>query len=614
MRKNPFLSVFRGLHSVCVTVAVLLAVSLEVNADSMKLGNCEGNVVSYYPVEKNAPAGGSAVYFPATLMQAYSGTDIVSFHLYSSVMEKATVHFAICKSLDGGEPVYEQTAVLDKYGWNEITLDKPFRIDGSGFYMSYLVEGIINIPYALSLIDSEEYICTTGSGWKPSISGFSAAFYATVEGESLPRCNVRLGNIVMPSYARLGQPLAFSGDFINLGSVPVESLTFTYHVGDSVASETVSVPSVKPRTSGNFNLNGLRILSEGEPLVNVEISAVNGEADFDPSDNVSRSKQILCRSDFKQRKVLLEVFSTERCTNCPSGHKQISAVADTCQGIIELGHHAGYYQDDFTIPASKEYEWFYKPDRLYAPAVMIDRTNMSDNYPDIYSDGVPVIGVSSSMLKILYAEESLAPAFVSVEPSVKTDNAGNILIHVEGKQLIDSKAESPRLFVFVAEDSVYTLNQSGASEGYYHRHMVRQSVTPTWGEPIDADGYSADYTVALNPEWNAAKLNVVAFVANYDADDKNNCRVLNAEEAEVPYTEGTGITEVSNDDILVSWNGSMLKVDKGFDRLMVCDMAGRIVLSSVSADVADLSRLSSGCYVITVKRGQKQKVMKIMTD
>lgn len=106
----------------------------------------------------------------------------------------------------------------------------------------------------------------------------------------------------------------------------------------------------------------------------------------------------------------------------------------------------------------------------------------------------------------------------------------------------------------------------------------------------------------------------MAFVANYDADDKNNCRVLNAEEAEVPYTEGTGITEVSNDDILVSWNGSMLKVDKGFDRLMVCDMAGRIVLSSVSADVADLSRLSSGCYVITVKRGQKQKVMKIMTD
>lgn len=37
----------------------------------------------------------------------------------------------------------------------------------------------------------------------------------------------------MPGYARLGEPLTFSGDFINLGSVPVESLTFTYHVGDS---------------------------------------------------------------------------------------------------------------------------------------------------------------------------------------------------------------------------------------------------------------------------------------------------------------------------------------------------------------------------------------------
>lgn len=607
-------SATRYVSKIVLTLALMLAATQTIYADSMKLGYCEGNAVSFYPAAKESPAGGSAVFFPETLMQAYSGTDIVSFHIWSSIMEPSTVHFAIRSSLDGGEALYEQTATLEKYGWNEVRLDKPFRIDGKAFYMSYLVEGILNIPYALSLVDGEEYICTDGSEWKPSVEGFSAAFYATVESDNLPRCNVSLGNIVMPGYARLGEPLTFSGDFINLGSVPVESLTFTYHVGDSLATETVSVTEVKPRGTGTFEMNGLRILSEGEPQVSVEISAVNGEADFDPSDNTSRTKQVLCRSVMPQRKVLLEVFSTERCTNCPTVHKQISAVADTCERIIELGHHAGFYEDNYTIAASKEYEWFYKEGRLYAPAVMLDRTEMSDNYPDIYSDGVPVVSVGASKLKTLYAEQSCAPAFVSVEPTVKTDKSGNILIHVEGEQLIDTDVESPRLFVFVSEDSVYSTNQSGASGGYYHRHMARQSVTPTWGEPIDIKGYTADYTVPVQAGWDAARLSVVAFVANYDAEDKNNCRVLNAEEAKVPYEGVAGIESAVAKPMHVSWDGSTLMVKDGFSRLTVCDMSGRQVYSATADDTADLGFLDRGYYIATIVCGNGQKVMKLMAD
>lgn len=610
---NIFMSVQRCLTKVSAVVLLMLSVSLNVNADSVKLGYSEGNVVSYYQVTKDAPAGGSAVYFPATLMQAYNGAEIVSFHLYSSVKDNMTVHFSISSSLDG-EPLYEQTVTLDKYGWNEVKLDKPFRLDGSAIYMSYLAEGILNIPYTLSIVDGEEYICTTGSGWQQGFKGFSAALYATVEGDNLPLCNVHMGNIVMPGYARLGQSVAFSGDFINLGTVPVESLTFTYHVGDSTASETIDVAKVEPRKSGTFQLNGLRIMSEGEMPVSVEISAVNGEADFDTSDNMSRTKQVMCLSDFIQRKVLLEVFSTELCTNCPSVHKQLSAVTDTCNNIIELGHHAGFYQDPYTIPSSKEYEWFYKATRLYAPAEMIDRTAMIDNYPEVYSDSVPVVSVGASMLKVLYAQEMLAPAFVTVEPSIKTDDSGNLLIHVEGSKLINSGAESPRLFVFLTEDSVYTLNQHGASEGYYHRHMARCSVTPTWGDPIDLEGYSVDYTVAVDPSWNPAKMRVVAFVANYDADDKNNCRVLNAEEVKVPYDGSTGISGVEAEGLRVTWDGRTLRVIGGYDSLSVCDLSGRVVFRSALSDSAALNSLAPGYYVATVKRGNKVRVVKILAD
>lgn len=614
MFRDIFLLVQRGGANMAVLALLLLSVSLEVNADSARLGYGESNVVSYYGVEKDAPCGGSAVYFPATLMQAYRGADIVSLHLFSSVKDSAVVHLAITGSLEG-EPLYEQTVMLHKYGWNEVTLDTPFHLDGSAIYVSYLMEGILNIPYTLSLVDGEEYMCTTGSGWVPGIKGFSAAFYATVEGDDLPDCNVSLGNLVMPGYARLGQPVVFSGSFVNLGTVPVESLTFTYHVGDSIATETTAIPAVKPRTSGTFEVDGLRIMSEGEEPVSVEISAVNGEPDFDPSDNTSRTKQVLCRSDFQQRKVLLEVFSTELCTNCPNIHKQIFAVTDTCENIIELGHHAGFYQDAYTLPASKDYEWFYKEDRLYAPAEMIDRTEMIDNYPEIYSDSVPVVSLNSSMLKTLYAQERLTPAFVTVEPSVKTDADGNILIHVEGRKLLDSGAESPRLFVFLTEDSVYSLNQHGASEGYYHRHMARRSVTPTWGEAIDLDGYSADYTVVPDSAWNPARLSVVAFVANYDAGDKNNCRVLNAEAVKMGGEgSATGIGRTDTDGLRVSWDGNILRVHGGFDRLTVCDVSGRVVCRAVSSDAVALDALAPGYYVATVERGNSCKVVKIVAD
>lgn len=86
-------SATRYVSKIILTLALMLAATQTIYADSMKLGYCEGNAVSFYPAAKESPAGGSAVFFPETLMQAYSGTDIVSFHIWSSIMEPSTVHF-----------------------------------------------------------------------------------------------------------------------------------------------------------------------------------------------------------------------------------------------------------------------------------------------------------------------------------------------------------------------------------------------------------------------------------------------------------------------------------------------------------------------------------------
>lgn len=595
-----------------VAFSIFIAISLPVISANINLGNNLGNAVTFFSVPKDVSKAGSAIRYSASLMQAYSGNKIVSVSVWARISSgDVPMRIFIAGSMDGSKVYYEQETVLSGNGWNEVRLETPFFIDGSELYVGYEATGIRDIPYSVQLVDGDEYVLNSNDGWQPCDNGYSAAMYVTVEGESLPQNNITLTHITMPDYVLCGQPLHFDGTYVNVGMTTVESLSVKYSIGDSIAYQTISVSPVKPRTKGSFSLDGFAILQEGKLPLRIDVTSVNAETDFDMSDNSSRTKQVLCKTSFPQRKVLLEMFSTERCPNCPDAHDRISAITDTCENIIEMVHHAGFYEDDFTIGASKEYEWFYRESRLYAPAMMIDRTSMADNYPTVFTDGVPVISASADYLRVLYNDQKMAPAFVTVRVDVEAVE-NDINIHVEGEKLLDSDSSSPRLFVFITEDSIYTTQQSGASKGYYHRYVARHSVTPTWGEPVSLDGYSADYTIPFDTQWNRKNLNVVAFVANYDEADKNNCRVLNSETAHIPYDGSVaGIFQQYDEDIATSWDGKKLVVPGGFDILSVYDLSGRLLLTCSHSDYADLACLSEGYYVVKFAKDRKQAVVKV---
>lgn len=254
-----------------------------------------------------------------------------------------------------------------------------------------------------------------------------------------------------------------------------------------------------------------------------------------------------------KRSVLLEVFSTERCNNCPLAHSNMERIfGDGGDSIIYLGHHAGFYTDDFTIAESVEYEWFYTPDRgTYAPAAMMDRTCGADVLPEIYWDGVPVFdGAKASCLKPAYAMAAEVPAYARVMAEVTyVPETRELQMVVTGKLLRQlPMVNDLRLNVFLTEDSVFTQTQAGAYGTYYHRHLARCCLTGTWGEKVEMEeAFERTYTYTLPDEWNEDKMQVVAFVSNYNAADRNNCQVLNATQAAVCDHAEQGVARIVED-------------------------------------------------------------------
>ena len=584
----------------------------------LRLSNCKDNIVAYITVSSSVSSGGAALYYPETTMQMYAGCQIETIKIGTiSSSSDGGLRIFITSDLNG-TPEYEQTCTASKSGWNTIELDSAYTISGEALYIGYEITGFRFLSVCEVLIPGEEWTRTTTGGWKKYDGEYSSAIEAIVTGDNLPKNNIYLNDVTLPGYVTTNSPVECSGTFYNIGASPVESLTITYMI-DSVAaySETVSVDSTGYRAAGSFTASGFSLGEEGSSDVYIDITEVNNAADANPADNTSRTKSILCRDSFTQRKILLEVFSTELCVNCAAAHEVIEEVYDGYSDIIQVGHHAGYYTDDYTIDASSEYEWFYGT-MVYAPAVMLDRT-LFDNIADDYSyDGTPVTAPSEERLNDLYGEASAVPAFVTVNIDKNYDESTRHLsLTVSGEQLLPvDEYGDLRLNVFVLEDSIFTTGQSNTSGYFYHRYSIRECLTDVWGDSINVtDGYTATYETDIADTIDENQVYVVAFVANYDSADRTNCNVLNTDEVKIiADEETTGITSVNaNKASDISISRDYIVTDGDCGSVSVYDTAGRCLIntSANGGKRISLSQLPGGTYIVRTG-GENGKSIKIV--
>lgn len=537
------------------TLVMTFGVSCGMQAQSITLGNCDGtNAVANETVTAGTDGmAGSALYYPEETMKGYEGCSISSIYLRlnQATGDKGGRVF-ITRQLDG-TPIVEQSFTRDKSGGFTVTLDEPYQIDGSAIYIGFEADNQRMLPFGKELVENEEWVKRSAEGWVRYENPYSPVLYATVTGDNLPLHNIRLAMAKVPGYVEVDSVLACSAQVCNLGAEKVTSVAVAYMVdGEQVATETIDNLSVNVRKKADFTLKGIKFDKEGNYDLQLRVIAVNGGEDAVMTDNASQVQKVCCRESFTSRKVLLEMFSTELCTACPGAHLAISEEFAGDEDVVELCHHAGFYTDGLTIDASTAYEWFYADDVLYAPAMMIDRTNFGQYYPDAYNYGVPTTNASATTARMLYEGQKLLPAFATVDiQSQYSADDRKLNMTVSGQQLLDvDDMDKARLFVFLTEDSIFTQTQAGAIGSFWHRHTARQSVTPTWGEAIDlAAGYRQDYEVTLPDEWVADNMRIVAFVAKYDADDKNNCQVFNTNTCRLVNGNAAGISEIEHNSL-----------------------------------------------------------------
>ena len=559
-------------HRKAVIALLLVLLSVKANAvNTLTIGNCNARITSSVAI--GADHGGSALFFPATTMQGYKGCKIVEVQIGMDVTTSdGALQIFLTHDLQG-EPFYSETLDASKRGWNTFTLKEPYVIDGQALYIGYTLSGVKYLSYASKFTDGEEWVMQKNKGWSRYEGKSSAAILAVVEGSNLNPRNARLSRARVPGYVVRGEVIGYEGTVQNLGAEDITSLTFALMKdGKPVQTETLDGLKIAPRAEDDFSLKTFALKEEGESDLSLSIVNVNGADDAVEADNTSRTQHTLCRDSYTKRKVLLEFFSTERCTSCPEGHRYIDDLFAGVDDIVEIGHHSGFYTDQFTIPESVEYEWFYNPSNKYAPAVMFDRANLSDTYPTLFTYGVPVVKPTDAP-ELLYSECSSVPALVSLDIA-RSLSGRHLAVTVGGSQLLPiASPDSVRLCVFLTEDSLYTTTQAGATKtGFYHRFVARKSLTATWGDKIDLGGFSHTYEADLPEEWDASKMRIVAFVVNRNSTDRNDNRVLNSEELLVDPT-ATAVVSVEATDradggwLLTRVDGTRLAKGRGRGQL-----------------------------------------------
>jgi hypothetical protein len=219
------------------------------------------------------------------------------------------------------------------------------------------------------------------------------------------------------------------------------------------------------------------------------------------------------------QKYLLEDFTGQKCVYCPRA-QDVSSELKTLMGdtLVIMAIHAGdfakpnvadtgdcAFRADYRTPAGDEYATTFGVSSY--PSGMINRTFFGGKqildyakWKELFRDMVrtaPSLGLQI---------ETLGSAGDSICIFVKTT-------------LLENISDSLRLCVFITEDSIVSPQMKLTTKvcDYVHMHMLRTTVSPTWGDKISLSAKDESqikgYTIQLGDKVrNRANCHVIAFI------------------------------------------------------------------------------------------------------
>ena len=237
--------------------------------------------------------------------------------------------------------------------------------------------------------------------------------------------------------------------------------------------------------------------------------------------NVSRDPQT--------RNVLIEDFTGIHCGNCPRAHKLLEhlilAQPDKINCVaVHSGYFASPYRDepDYRTEEGEELGTYYGLDSW--PSGLINRKE--------YSPYGLLLGTSSWTDAARAITTLSAPVNID---AVATYDSETRLISADVEMYFteDVPAEDARLSLLLTESEVIGPQSGGnMDDEYIHRHMLRDYITPLWGDAIEqtAEGslVKVHYEYTLPDDYNgvvpdAENMTLVSFVSGADHEVLNVC-------------------------------------------------------------------------------------------
>ncbi len=455
----------------------------------------------------------------------------------------------VSEGLDG--PVISSDTITSAVkGWNTVALTNVVDItSGMGTLCvgySYHQKSTCKAMSCLADVSVPGYSCFVRSGndgWKDYSGSYTQCVEAMVYGDNLPKYDLALEELdVQKNYVVDNGTLGITMRVRNNATATITGFdavcafdgideTYTVHC-DSVLkygeAKTVNI-TVKP--------TAIQSMTPATRTVTVTIANLAEGDDEMPEDNTLSGTFGVTVHSFL-RNVLLEEFTTEQCTQCPrvANYVHTAMTEPEFQGRLNtMENHAGYYTDQFTTEFHDSWLWFY--DNVYAPGVVYDRTVLDGGITPVTSPA------NRDALFFIIRARMKQTAFVSLKIKADVDEENQLInVTVTGERAKeDFTINPPRITVVLTETNLAAISQAGAGTDYVHYNVGRR-VNSTWGDVIDWNGDEYTYTCSIpyTKNYDMSNLGILAFVHDYDPEDKTKCEVANS--AAITSAEFTGLT------------------------------------------------------------------------
>ncbi len=213
-----------------------------------------------------------------------------------------------------------------------------------------------------------------------------------------------------------------------------------------------------------------------------------------------------------KRAVLVEEYTGVKCVNCPQGHRVLEDIEEVINtdrnlelgvGVIVVGIHIPNWGQDAEkggLIAPEAYT--IAPQSVSPPQATINRCSGILNRDQW----------AKHIIDEIYIEPD-----VKFSPSILAELNGTS-IKITGRVESSQNFPDATLHVWIVEDNIVktqNLSDGSRDKNYVHKNVFRACVNGVNGKDFPLQRNSArefSYSFALNPDWKAENLRVVAFV------------------------------------------------------------------------------------------------------